>query len=108
MLNGVMWLCGYSQSELMGQRIALLFPADHLAEEKSLEFLTIIKPDANWRTISVVILTTSSEFEDKSASYDLGVADYLMKPLEYPAFVEKRWVIFHYWDINETDCVSVE
>ncbi|MEE3715229.1 response regulator [Tumidithrix elongata RA019] len=66
-----------------------------------LEFLKILKADPNWRKIPVVILTTSREEQDRLVSFELSAAGYIVKPLEYPDFVEKLLVIYNYWRLCE-------
>ncbi|CAN1210608.1 response regulator [Tumidithrix helvetica PCC 7403] len=66
-----------------------------------LEFLKILKADPNWRKIPVVILTTSREEQDRLVSFELSAAGYIVKPLEYPDFVEKLLVIYNYWRLSE-------
>jgi CheY-like chemotaxis protein len=67
-----------------------------------LEFLNIIKNDPHWRIIPVVIFTTSQEAQDRLASFELGVAGYIVKPLSYPDFVEQLKVIYQYWCLSES------
>jgi CheY-like chemotaxis protein len=66
-----------------------------------LEFLKILKADADWCKIPVVVLTTSQEEQDRLASFQLGVAGYVIKPLTYPDFVEKLLIIYQYWRLSE-------
>ncbi|WP_305824725.1 response regulator [Massilia brevitalea] len=66
-----------------------------------IEFLQSIKGDARLRRIPVVVLTTSDEQEDKVRSFDLGVAGYMAKPVDYRRFVEVMRSIDLYWTISE-------
>jgi len=66
-----------------------------------IEFLKIVKADPHWCTIPVVVLTTSQEEQDRLDSFALSAAGYIVKPLEYPDFVEKLLVIYQYWRLNE-------
>ncbi|MDZ4163550.1 MAG: response regulator [Smithellaceae bacterium] len=52
------------------------------------EFLQVQKHSAEWQMIPVVVLTTSREERDKRESFMLGVAGYIIKPVDYPEFVE--------------------
>ncbi len=67
-----------------------------------IEFLQIAKKDAALKCIPVVVLTTSGEQEDKVESFQLGVAGYMRKPVEYPNFVEMIRAIDAYWTISES------
>lgn len=66
-----------------------------------IEFLQIVKQDAALRRIPVVVLTTSEEQQDKVASFDLGVAGYIRKPVDYRQFVEAVRSIDAYWTLSE-------
>lgn len=66
-----------------------------------IEFLEVIKHDTRLRRIPVVVLTTSEEQQDKMNSFDLGVAGYMAKPVDYRQFVEVMRTIDAYWTISE-------
>lgn len=66
-----------------------------------IEFLQEAKQDAQLRRIPVVVLTTSEEQQDKVNSFDLGVAGYMAKPVDYRQFVEVMRTIDAYWTISE-------
>ena len=65
------------------------------------EFLQVVKHDAQLKRIPVVVLTTSEEQQDKVNSFDLGVAGYMAKPVDYRRFVEVMRSIDAYWTISE-------
>lgn len=66
-----------------------------------IEFLREAKQDPALRPIPVVVLTTSAEQQDKVSSFDLGVAGYMAKPVDYRAFVEVMRSIDRYWTMSE-------
>lgn len=66
-----------------------------------IEFLQVIKRDSVLKRIPVVVLTTSEEQQDKVNSFDLGVAGYMAKPVDYRQFVEVMRSIDTYWTISE-------
>ena len=66
-----------------------------------IELLQVIKHDAALKRIPVVVLTTSDEQQDKVASFDLGVAGYIRKPVDYKQFVEAVRSIDAYWTLSE-------
>jgi CheY-like chemotaxis protein len=66
-----------------------------------IEFLQQAKQDAMLRSIPVVVLTTSEEQQDKVRSFDLGVAGYMAKPVDYRRFVEVMRSIDLYWTLSE-------
>lgn len=66
-----------------------------------IEFLQVVKHDEILKRIPVVVLTTSEEQQDKVNSFDLGVAGYMAKPVDYRRFVEVMRTIDAYWTISE-------
>ena len=67
-----------------------------------IEFLQVVKnDDSEVRCIPVVVLTTSEEQQDKVNSFNLGVAGYMAKPVDYRQFVEVMRSIDAYWTISE-------
>ena len=66
-----------------------------------IEFLRILKADERLKVIPVVILTTSQEEQEKLESYRLGIAGYMVKPMEYSAFVELIRTVSAYWSLSE-------
>ena len=66
-----------------------------------IEFLREAKQDKKLRRIPVVVLTTSGEEQDKVDSFDLSVAGYILKPVDYQHFVEAMKTIDMYWSLSE-------
>jgi CheY-like chemotaxis protein len=66
-----------------------------------IEFLRVVKADGDLRRIPVVVLTTSEEQQDKIESFNLGVAGYMKKPVDYRQFVETIRSIDAYWTVSE-------
>ncbi len=67
-----------------------------------IEFLQAMKSVPALKCLPVVALTTSDEQEDKMESFQLGVAGYMRKPVEYQQFVEIMRTIDAYWTISES------
>jgi CheY-like chemotaxis protein len=65
------------------------------------EFLREVKRDEMLRRIPVVVLTSSREEQDKVDSFNLGVAGYMIKPVDYQQFVETIRTINLYWTLSE-------
>jgi CheY-like chemotaxis protein len=66
-----------------------------------IDFLKILKADERLRRIPVVVLTTSKEEKDRLESFNLGAAGYMVKPVDYPGFVEVVRTIQSYWNLSE-------
>ena len=66
-----------------------------------IEFLQVVKHDEELRRFPVIVLTTSQEQQDKLNSFNLGVAGYMAKPVNYRQFVEVMRSIDLYWTISE-------
>lgn len=62
-----------------------------------IEVLRRLKGDAEMRKIPVVVMTSSNEERDVVDSYRLGVNSYIVKPLEFDAFLETVAKIGMYW-----------
>jgi CheY-like chemotaxis protein len=62
-----------------------------------LEVLRQIRGDATLKKIPVVILTSSAEESDLIRSYDLGVNGYVVKPVEFQAFIQAVQTIGGFW-----------
>jgi CheY-like chemotaxis protein len=50
-----------------------------------------------WRRVPFVVLTTSRENRDVGAAYQLGVNSYIVKPVDFGAFMEVVRTIKVYW-----------
>ena len=66
-----------------------------------IEFLQVVKNDMQLKRTPVVVLTTSEEEQDKISSFDLGVAGYMAKPVDYRTFVEVMRTFDNYWTTSE-------
>jgi len=62
-----------------------------------LEVLRAIKADERVCRIPVVIITSSHEDPDIQAAYELGVNSYVVKPVNFDAFVEAVSHLGLYW-----------
>ncbi len=67
-----------------------------------LEFVAEIKQDPLLCIIPVVVLTTSAEEGDRTAAFSRSVAGYMVKPVDYPQFVQVMQLIRDYWMTSST------
>jgi two-component system response regulator len=68
-----------------------------LPKLNGLEVLRIIKEDDQLHNLPVVIVTSSIEDPDMRAAYGLGANSYVVKPVEFDAFIEAMSHVGLYW-----------
>jgi len=73
----------------------------NMPKMNGIEFLKIAKQDDSLRRIPVIVLTTSKDEQDKFDSFNLSVAGYMIKPVDYKQFVETMKAIKMYWVLSE-------
>lgn len=66
-----------------------------------IEFLKHIKQHPILKSIPVVVVTTSTDHRDRSESFEQSVAGYMVKPVDYGAFVEMMKTISKYWQRSQ-------
>lgn len=64
-----------------------------------LEFLTIVKKDAKFKRVPVIMLTSSREEKDLVRGYGLGVNAYVVKPVVFLSLIEVVKQIGVFWAI---------
>jgi len=80
-----------------------------LPKVDGLEVLQQIKTDDRLKMIPVVVLTSSREEHDMVASYRLGVNAYVVKPVDFHAFVNAVKELGIFWAlINEPPPGSIK
>jgi CheY-like chemotaxis protein len=73
----------------------------NMPKMNGIEFLQVVKKDNDFKSIPVVVLTTSKAEQDKVETFNLGVAGYMIKPVDYLQFVETVKTIHLYWTLSE-------
>lgn len=66
-----------------------------------IEFLKVVKADKKLKKIPVIVLTTSIAEKDVTESFNLSVAGYIVKPVDYKNFVETMRTIETYWTLSQ-------
>jgi len=61
------------------------------------EFLAVVKADEALKAIPVVVLTTSDVERDIIASYHMGAAGYITKPVDMEQFIDAIRQLGSYW-----------
>ena len=81
---------------------ALLLLDLKMPKVDGIEVLRQVKSNVSWKTIPVVVLTSSREEQDLVSTYDLGVNAYVVKPVAFHEFMEAVKLLGGFWAvINE-------
>ena len=82
----------FSEGEFKSRNVArplkVIFLDLKLPKISGLEVLTRIKSDPRTKKLPVVIVTSSKEDPDIKGAYDLGANGYVVKPVDFNAFVK--------------------
>ena len=73
----------------------------NMPKMNGVEFLEHRNNNQTLKLIPTVVLTTSKNEQDKVESFNLGVAGYMIKPVDYMQFVEVIKTIDLYWTLSE-------
>lgn len=73
----------------------------NMPKMNGIEFLKVAKQDPAIKGIPVIVLTTSRDERDRVESFNLGIAGYMLKPVDYVQFVEVVKTIDLYWTLSE-------
>jgi CheY-like chemotaxis protein len=80
-------------------RAAVILLDLKLPKVDGIEVLRRLKTHPDFRTIPVVVLTTSGEDRDVRAAYELGANSYIVKPVDFERFVEVAAQLDLYWTV---------
>ena len=83
------------------QRPCIIILDINMPKMNGIELLRMLKQDDELRRIPAIVLTTSQGEQDRLHSFDLSAAGYMIKPVEYPQFVETVRKINLYWTLSE-------
>lgn len=83
------------------RRPALILLDLNMPRMNGLEFLRAAREEELIRSIPVVVLTTSRQDRDIVEGFDLAVAGYMVKPVEYEKFLDVMRTIDEYWSLSE-------
>jgi len=79
----------------------LIFLDINMPKMNGIEFLNELKKNPLFRSIPVIILTTSKDQEDMLSTFNFGISGYMVKPVDYLKFQEMVDIIKKYWDLSE-------
>lgn len=71
----------------------------NMPKMNGLEFLRELRSDPELNSISVFVMTTSNDDQDKIEAYRLNVAGYILKPLSFEKFVNAVSILNSYWKL---------
>lgn len=86
-------------SGVTGGRPALMLLDLKMPKVDGLEVLRHVRADPALKTLPVVILTSSREEQDLVTSYDLGVNAYVVKPVDFEAFIDAVNSVGAFWAV---------
>ncbi len=95
-VEGIEWL-NYHEEDLPGLIVLDL----NMPRMNGIEFLQRLKQNEKYQHIPVVILTTSSNLEDRTACYQLQAAGYMVKPLKFGDYLNIIHTIGDYWQKSQ-------
>lgn len=98
--NGIDALALLRSGEIPEHRRLILLDLN-MPKMNGIEFLRELRADPKLAAASVVVLTTSTDEKDKVDAYDLNVAGYLLKPVEFIDFVALMAALNKYWTLVE-------
>jgi CheY-like chemotaxis protein len=88
---------GEYEERTIGAGPHVIFLDMKLPKVDGIEVLRQIKADERTRTIPVVMVTSSAQERDMAESYRLGVNSYVVKPIDFDAFVKTIADLGFYW-----------
>ena len=90
--------CREPYQERAGQPLPQIILLDlKLPKVDGLSVLRALKEDPRTRWMPVIVLTSSNENSDLTASYDLGANSYIQKPIDFDQFRETVHTLALYW-----------
>ena len=73
----------------------------NMPKMSGLEFLKARSNNESLKKTPIIVLTTSEEDQDVVESFKLGVAGYMVKPVDYRKFVDVVKAIELYWTLSQ-------
>lgn len=73
----------------------------NMPKMNGIEFLRELRADQVLRSISVFIMTTSSDERDRSDAFDLNVAGYMIKPISLENYTNIVATLNNFWKLTE-------
>jgi CheY-like chemotaxis protein len=78
----------FENKEKQAQNACILLLDLRLPKVSGLEILNYLKTKSEFKRVPIIVLTTANAPQDVEQCHELGCALYIIKPIEYDAFVE--------------------
>ena len=73
----------------------------NMPKMNGIEFLRELRADKNLKSLSVFIMTTSSDERDRADAYELNVAGYMIKPISLENYNHIVATLSSFWKLTE-------
>ena len=94
-----MYRQGSYSDETKFPRPGLILLDIKLPKIDGIEVLKRLKTDPRFKSIPIIMLTTSTRDEEIAESYDCGANSYVVKPMDFEDFTKKVRELKLYWTI---------
>ncbi|MCF8366925.1 MAG: response regulator [Bacteroidales bacterium] len=94
-------LRGHNQKKIFDSLPRIILLDLNMPKMGGIEFLKELRSDENLKNISVFVMTTSNEDNDKVEAFRLNVAGYILKPLSMESFIHAVSTLHNYWMLCE-------
>ncbi len=88
----------------VSSQIELVLLDLNMPKVNGMEVLKYLKKSIKYRTVPVVILSTSSDKKTIAEAYDKGADSFIVKPISYDEFARKLMAMEEYWLIRYVGC----
>ncbi len=88
------------RSDKMGRPCIILLDLN-MPKMGGIEFLKVVRADDSLHNLTVFVMTTSNQENDKVEAYNLNIAGYILKPLSMDSFISAVATLKNYWQLCE-------
>ena len=89
-------------NDLSNKKPCIILLDINMPKMNGIEFLKARQQNYLAKKVPVVVLTTSEEQQDIMETFELGVAGYMVKPVNYSKFVDVVKTIKIYWALSQS------
>ncbi len=80
-----------------GRSLKVILLDLEIPKVSGLDVLRALKTDEQMQAIPVVMVTSSAEAPDMQTAYELGANSYIVKPVQFDAFIDAMTRLGTYW-----------